>query len=147
MQSVRHERTAARDAYDELCAYTLTHGVATFIHQHVVDAFAAQNAGETSKPIGVTFALVGLYLHVEKGFTGRAVQRVHMQLARQKQNWPSFILPADRGAITAVDVMKSPEGPERDRAIHEWCVAVWSAFAANRETIITLLNKHGIRFQ
>jgi hypothetical protein len=32
------------DAYHELCAYTLQRGDAAFIHQHVVDAFAAQRA-------------------------------------------------------------------------------------------------------
>jgi hypothetical protein len=30
------------DAYNELCCYTLAHGDASFIHQHVVDAFAAR---------------------------------------------------------------------------------------------------------
>jgi hypothetical protein len=140
LQSVRQERSAARDAYDELCTYTLTHPDPSFIHQQVVDAFAAQNASETSKPISVTFALVGLYLHVEKGFNGREVQRVHMQLARQKHKWPSFSLPEARGAITALDVIKTPEGTERDRAIHDWCSAVWGAFVGNRERIISLLN-------
>jgi hypothetical protein len=53
------------DAYHELCGYTLTHGDAAFIHQHVVDAFAAQHADAHSKPIGITFALAGLYLHLE----------------------------------------------------------------------------------
>lgn len=135
------------DSYHELCAYTLTRGDAAFIHQHVVDAFAAQNASDTSKPIGVTFALVGLFLHVEKGFTGRQVQRVHMQLARKKQNWPRFTLPMDRGAITAFDVMKQPEGAERDRAIHEWCALTWKAFVANREQITVLLAEHGIQLK
>jgi len=65
------------EAYDALCAYTLTRGDAAFIHQHVVDAFAAQSADEATKPITLTFALVGLYLHVERQFTGREVQRAH----------------------------------------------------------------------
>ena len=133
-----------QDAYHEVCAYTLTHGDAEFIHQHVVDAFAAQRANEQSKPIGVTFALVGLYLHVERGYTGRRVQRVHMQLARRKRTWPTFVLPPNRGATTAVDVMRAPAGPERDRAIHEWCVTVWEAFAANRQTVVDLLKQYDI---
>ena len=54
-----------RAAYDELASYTLAHGDPAFIHQHVVDAFAAQHATDDSKPIGVAFALIGLYLHVE----------------------------------------------------------------------------------
>ena len=135
-----------RDAYDELCAYTLTHGDPAFIHQHVVDAFAAQNASEASKPIGVAFALVGLYLHVEKGLSGRQVQRVHMQLARKKREWPRFALPVDRGDFTALDVMTIAEGTGRDQAIDQWCAIVWRAFVGHRESIISLLNEHGIRF-
>jgi hypothetical protein len=133
-----------REAYDELCGYTLTHGDPAFIHQHVIDAFAAQTATDTSKPIHVTFALVGLYLYLEKGFTGRQVQQVHQQLARHRGNWPSFILPSTRGQLTAIDVMKAPEGPRRDRTIHDWCAAVWDAFSVNRTVVIRLLNERGI---
>jgi Family of unknown function (DUF5946) len=133
-----------RDAYDELCCYTLAHGAPPFIHQHVVDAFAAQRADGQSKGIGVTFALVGLYLHVEKQFSGRQVQRVHMLLGRQKRQWPTFVLPRDRGSMTAADVMAAPPGPERDRAIDAWCVSVWNAFADSRQTVVDLLNQHGI---
>src|SRR2546423_5435861 len=120
------------DAYHELCAYTLTHGDAEFIHQHVVDAFAAQRATPSSKPIGVTFALVGLYLHVEKQYSGRHVQRVHMQLARRKRTWPTFVLPPNRGAMTAVDVMAAPARPEGGRAIPEWGGTPLEAVAAER---------------
>jgi hypothetical protein len=52
-----------QDAYDELCCYTLSHRDTSFIHQHVVDAFAAQTADERTKLIGLAFALIGLYLH------------------------------------------------------------------------------------
>ena len=70
-----------------------------------------------TKPIGLAFALIGLYLHVERGMSGRDVQRVHMQLGRRKQPWPAFALPHHRGAMTAADVMAAAPGPERDRAI------------------------------
>ena len=96
--------SAEEEAYHEVCAYTLTHGDATFIHQHVVDAWAAQHASPQSTPIAVYFALDGLYLHVERHFTGRDVQRVHMKLARRKEPWPVGALPVARGAITALDV-------------------------------------------
>ena len=129
-----------REAYDELCAYTLTHGDLTFIHQHVVDAWAAQHATAEGKPIGVTFALAGLYLHVERELTGRQVQFAHMRMAKQKRDWPRFVLPANRGAVTAVEVLAVQEGPDRDRAIDAWCESVWSAFApANRDAVIRLL--------
>ena len=132
------------DAYHELCGYTLTHGDPAFIHQHVVDAFAAQHAVEGVKPIGITFALVGLYLLVEKQFTGREVQRAHMKLGRQKQTWPAIRFPSTRGSMTAIDVMAAPAGAARDRAIHAWGASVWEAFADNRQTVVDLLRQHGI---
>src|SRR5207249_1660077 len=98
------------------------------IHQYVVDAFAAQHADAETKPIKLTFALVGLYLHVEKQFPGKRIQRVHMDLGQQKHLWPSFALPDERGSLTAADVLAVPAGPERDKAIHAWCASVWEAF-------------------
>jgi hypothetical protein len=135
---------AQRDAYDELQCYTLAHGGGTFIHQHVVDAWAAQHADEQTKPIALTFALVGLYLYLEKGFTGRQVQRAHMALARHRRGWPSFDLSHDRGSITAADVMAVPPGPERDQAIDAWCASVWDAFRTSRDAVAELLERHGI---
>ena len=140
----RSAEPANRAAYDELCAYTLTHGDPVFIHQHVVDAFAAQHATPESKPIGVTFALAGLYLHVERGFTGREVQRAHMRMAKEKRTWPTFVLPKNRGELTAATVMAAPAGAERDAAIHGWCQAVWTAFSANRQTVIDLLREYDL---
>lgn len=130
--------------YDELCYYTLAHSDASFIHQHVVDASAAQTANENTKPIKLTFALVGLYLHIEKQFNGRQVQLAHMKLAQVKQEWPTFSLPKNRGAVTVSNVMASPAGPERDEMIHQWCVSVWDAFCENREVISKLLIKNKV---
>ena len=130
--------------YDELCYYTLALGDPSFIHQHVVDAFGAQTSTETDKPIKLTFALVGLYLHVEKQFTGKQVQLAHMKLARHKQTWPVFPLPQTRGEITVNEVVAAPAGPERDRMIHHWCVSVWEAFCDNRPLVIKLLTEHQI---
>jgi hypothetical protein len=131
-----------REAYDEVYVYTM--GRPGFILQHVVDAFAAQTANDESKPIAVIFALVGLYLHVERQFSGSQVQQVHMQMGRQKRQWPIITLPCDRGSMTTVDVLAVPEGRERDRAIDEWCQSVWTAFRDSRETIVNLLREHQI---
>lgn len=131
-------------AYHEVCAYTLTRGDDTFIHQHVVDAWAAQHASVDSKPIGVFFALVGLYLHIERGFTGRDVQRVHMQLAKRPEPWPVTMLPVARGGITAIDVLASPEGSARDAMIHDWARSVWEAYADSRAGVVGLLRRRGI---
>jgi hypothetical protein len=108
------DRAAQAASYHELCAYTLTHGDPGFIHQHVVDAFAAQNADANTKPIKLAFALIGLYLLLERNSTGRQVQRVHRLLANRRKQWPRFDLPADRGMIWPSDVLAAPPGRARD---------------------------------
>jgi hypothetical protein len=128
--------------YDELCCYKLAHGDPSFIHQHVVDAYAAQTTDSSDKPIRLTFALVGLYLHVDKQLSGKQVQRVHMLMARRKTTWPSFPLPADRGSLTAADVLAVPPGTERDKAIDEWCRSVWNAFRDSHQSVKTWLSNH-----
>jgi hypothetical protein len=133
--------SSVEGAYHELCCYTLAHGDETFIHQHVVDAFAAQDADEDDRPIRLTFALVGLYLHVERGFSGRQVQLAHMALARRRRAWPAFPLPPDRGRITAADVLAVPAGPRRDERIHAWCSCVWEAFRESRRAVEDLLKE------
>lgn len=133
-----------QDAYDELRYYTLAHRDPRFIHQHVVDAFTAQHADEQTKPIALTFALAGLYLHLDKQFSGRQVQQAHMDLARQKRQWPAFQLPLARGLMTAADVMMASEGLERDSAIHAWCASVWGAFRDSRQDVADWLRKNGI---
>jgi hypothetical protein len=127
-------------AYHELYVYTM--GRPGFILQHVVDAFAVQTAKKDSKPTGVVVGLVGLYLHVEKQFSGRQVQQVHMKLGRRKREWPSVCLPEDRGSMTVAQVLAASAGSERDRAIDDWCRSVWTAFRANRQTVIDLLGEY-----
>ena len=137
--------TTEEAAYHELSAYTMTHGDVRFIHQHVVDAWGAQSARPDGKPIRLIFSLAGLYLHLEKGLTGRQVQLAHIKMGRRRRAWPQLELPSQRGDLTAIDVMQSPAGPDRERAIDEWCASVWAAFSHHREAIITLLDELGVR--
>ena len=137
-------RLSESDAYDELRGYTLGLRDERFLHQHVVDAWMAQHADERTKPIGLTFALVGLSLHVQRGFSGRQVQRAHMFLARSKRTWPSFPLPEKRGSMTAAEVIAAEPGPERNRAIHAWCVSVWESYRESHEAVAELLKFHGV---
>ena len=66
-----------QDVYNELSYYTLAHPDPAFLHQNIVDAYAAQHADESTKPIVIVFGLIGLYLHIERNFTGKQVQRAH----------------------------------------------------------------------
>jgi hypothetical protein len=126
------------DRYNELAFYTLAHPDPAFIQQNVVDAYAAQHADESSKPIYIVFALIGLYLCVEKSFTGKQAQKAHMQLAKTRRQCTRPALPSDRGAITIRDVLATLPGPARDAMIHNWCVSAWEAWNESREQIIEL---------
>ena len=128
-----------QELYFELSCYTLERRDPSFIHQYVVDAYAAQNATEATKPIGLTFALVGLYLHHERQYSGKQVQQAHMKLARRKRPWPVFDLPTERGAIRVRDVIAAKPGPERDQAIRNWSASVWQAWSASRAKVAELV--------
>ena len=130
---------AEQDKYNELLYYTWAHKDPSFIHQLAVDAYAAQNATPNTKPIGVAFPLIGLYLHLEKGYSGKEVQRAHMRLGKQRKQWPRFPLPEERGKITICEVLAAAPGPDRDRAIEEWCRSVWAAWSGSQELIRKLV--------
>jgi Family of unknown function (DUF5946) len=110
-----------------------------FIHQHAVDAFAAQTADENTKPIKLTFALIGLYLFLEKGYTGKEVQLAHVKLSQNKKVWPSLELPLHRGNITVSDVLQAEAGEPRDLMIKEWCKSVWAVYESWHQAIATLV--------
>jgi hypothetical protein len=103
-----------------------------------VDAFQAQTADEDTKLIGLVFSLVGLYLFLEKGYTGRQVQLAHMKMAEHKKAWPRQALPTTRGDITVTDVLNTAPGPARDRMIKTWCGSVWDAYKDWHPTIAAL---------
>ena len=88
--------------------------------------------------------LVGLYLHVEKQFSGHQIQQVHIKLGRRKREWPSIHFPEHRGSMTVVDVLAASAGPARDMAIEDWCRSVWTSFGGNHQTIIALLPNYQI---
>jgi hypothetical protein len=133
---------AGSPAYDEVYVYSMSRP--GFILQHVVDAFAVQTAGPDSKPIGVIFGLIGLYLRVEKQFSGRQVQQAHTVLARKKREWPQVLLPEHRGSITVEDILAAEAGPKRDLEIDAWCRSVWTAFHQNRQVVIALVEEFQI---
>jgi len=128
-----------QELYNELAYYTLSLGDAAFIHQHIVDAFGAQMADENTKPIAITFALAGLYLYLEKNYTGRQVQLAHVRMAKRRKKWPAFDLPQDRGNITVADVLNVPPGPEREKMIRKWCISVWDAYRQSHKIVAALV--------
>ena len=128
-----------RDLFHELSVYTLTAGDGRFIHQHAVDAYAAQHAPENPKPIATTAGLIGLYLFVKKGWSGRQAQRAHMELGNRMKEWPALDLPRERAAVNVETVLAAPPGQRRDRAIEDWARAVWASWKEEHGRIEALL--------
>jgi hypothetical protein len=106
-----------------------------FIHQHAVDAYAAQHAGGTTRNITVAFGLIGLCLALERGFTGMEIQRAHMRIAKLRNVWPRLDPPPKPASITVMDVLAVPDGPEKDAMIRRWMAAVRESRADHHQWI------------
>jgi hypothetical protein len=132
---------SCQELCDELSAYTLTHGDREFIHQHVVDAYAAQHTSKDTKPIALAAALIGLFLFVERGYTGRRVQLAHMQLGNKMKGWPLFEAPQRHATFTIADPLSAPAGPERDETIKQWARSVWEMWKERHLEVERRLNQ------
>lgn len=124
-----------QDLFYELTYYTLSHQSKDFIHQHVVDAFTAQNATKSTKPIAVYFALAGLYLTLEKKYSGKEVQNAHILFSKKTKKFPLLCLPDSRGKIRVNQVLAASPGPDRDTLIKQWCQSVWEAYKSEQEKV------------
>lgn len=122
-------------AYGELTGYNLERAHLNFLHQHAVDAYAAQHPGPPARPITLWFALVGLHLAIDRGMTGREVQRAHTVLARRRREWPVLPPTERRASTTVADVLARPSGDERDAAILDWAADVWSCWEAHHDAV------------
>jgi hypothetical protein len=126
----------------ELSYYTLAHGDPAFIHQHLVDAYGAQHVRPQSKStIGAAFALAGLYLAVERGFTGRQVQKTHVMMASRSKQWPRFEPSPGAWALTVADVLKVEPGPGRDQELLRWCASVWAAWSSEQKRVREMVDR------
>lgn len=126
---------------NELSFYTLAHGQIVFVHQHLVDAYGAQHVRVSKSTVGAAFSLAGLYLAVEKGFTGRQVQKMHILMARKSKEWPRFEPPASVGRLTVADVLKVDPGPGRDQELMRWCGCVWNAWSGEHERVRQMVDR------
>ena len=74
-----HGRSNASEAcwqlYGEVAAHEAAHVVALGrLHQLTVDTYGAQHAGRSAARIGVAFALIGLRLSLDEGWSGEEVR-------------------------------------------------------------------------
>ena len=136
--------------YGEVQGYALRHlELVRDLHQLSVDAYAAQHAprdpGGGPPPIGVAYALVGLYLALERGRSGLEVRAAHQRMGRPDASWPRLPAPASTGSMTVFDVAvagamaDSPAG--HDRTLRAWAAAVWRAWSAEHAAVAALAGR------
>ncbi len=130
-----------RSLMNELSYYTLARGDPAFIHQHLVDAYGAQYVRQSKSTIGASFALAGLYLAVERRFSGRQVQKMHTLMARKSKQWPHFQQPKDVGPLTVADVLAVQPGPRRDQELMHWCASVWAGWSSEHGRVREMVGR------
>jgi len=138
-----HASAACRDLCFQLSYFTLALGDTYFLHQLLVDAYAAQHSGAHVKPISTAFGLAGLYLVWEKKYTGRQVQLAHMEMAKLSSNWPRFTVPEKRNWMTVKDVLDGVES-ERGELIKKWHKSVWEVWKGEKRAIENLFLTIGL---
>ncbi len=129
-----HASSACRNLVYELTYYTLSLQDQYFIHQLVVDAYAAQHAKSTNTLITIFFPVLGLYLVNERGFTGKQVQNTHVSFARKWKEWPFFEVPTEKATLTVADVLHTPLN-ERQEMIMKWSASVWKIWKPQNKKI------------
>ena len=123
--------------YSDLQCYTVAKQDPGFIHQHVVDTYAAQHAGGSTRNIAVAFGLIGLYLALERGYTGKEVQLAHMRIAKSRKIWPRLEPPREPAILTVMDVLQAGTDEEKDAMIRKWMTEVWVSWADRHDWVRT----------
>ncbi len=134
--------SACRRVFDELSAFTLSLRDKDFINQVAIDIYTAQHIGPKVKPIGTVFALIGLYLVFERGYSGRQVQLAHMTLSKTRRQWPHFDPPAKKSTVTVGDVVMDLTQQNHREKIYAWGKAVWELWRGERENIERLITNY-----
>lgn len=105
------------------------------LHQLTVDAYGAQHAGVPTPTISTAFALVGLHLALEEGWSGTAVRAAHQALAERHRDWPLFAIPAERGRLTIAHVAASTTPDEHAMRVQAWAASVWKAWRGAHDAV------------
>jgi hypothetical protein len=131
--------TECWELYGEVQAATIDDGDLRPYHQRAVDTYLAQHAGGPSSDLGVAFALIGLFLAIERGRSGIEIRREHERLARTRRTWPHLEPPTARGGVTVFDVAIAGSVEERTEAIERWSRSVWAAWSSHHATVEALV--------
>jgi hypothetical protein len=109
-------------------------------HQTCVDAYGAQHTGAMTPAITTAFALIGLYLVLERGLAGYQVREAHSYLAQRGLSWPRYDRPPAAGKVTIVDVHGAATAAHGELVLR-WGSSVWTAWEHTHEAIRTVSDR------
>ena len=122
--------SACHDLYGEILGYEYEHlAVLGRWHQLLVDTYAAQHTGDRTAPITTAFALIGLDLALEHGWSGIEVRDAHQLLARSYRDWPRFPRPAAPGEMTVQDLALAATTTDYAEVLGRWARAAWASWS------------------
>ena len=104
-------------------------------HQMTVDAYHAQHVAATSPPIAPAFALIGLYLALERGLDGLRVRDAHGFLARTRRDWPRFEPPMHDWPVTVRDVATADGPVAHLEQVRRWGASAWEGWLADQQRV------------
>ena len=114
-------------------------------HQMVVDAYAAQHAGGTSRREvqSIALCLMTLCLFVEEGVDPSQGPALHQRMAA---NRPAFVWlspPVPAGWLTVADIVKAPDVDAHELLVRQWAGQVWHAWSPHH-TLVRQWNKQAL---
>lgn len=121
--------------FAELSGFTLSLNDPDFIHQLAVDAYGAQHSGGETKNITTAFALIGLFLFFERGFTGRQVQLAHLRISKIRKDWPRFDPPSHQYPLTVMNILDARSDKTKIEILRKWAFSVWKQWTAFHDFI------------
>ena len=104
-------------------------------HQLTEDAYAAQHAGPGVPAIGIAFALIGLHLALDEGWSGTGIRAAHQYLAAHHNEWPHFATPSEPAALTVAHVAGSPTPAEHASRVQSWAASVWESWSTEHQAV------------
>jgi hypothetical protein len=106
--------------------------------QTYVDSYGAQHVGPRMAPITIAFALNGLYLVLERGWTGLQVREAHGYLANTVDRWPTFTPPEQVGDLTVFDLSMASSPTEHIEILQRWAHMVWASWEHVHRQVIDM---------
>ena len=134
---------ACWELHTQVQAYELEHPwLLSRCLQLRVDTYAAQHSGDQTSALSLAFALIRLFLALERGASGLDVRTAHQKLARRNITWPRLERPLSVGSLTvqALADVASPQAYADQ--VQSWAADVWDAWGARHDEVAELVRQH-----